>query len=211
MEKPTVDEVRQLFSELVIPFYGIKRDMYVPLGRHRAENDAEQSWSLGLIACALAERLDPGLDVGKIAELAIVHDLIEIPAGDTSIWDTEAAGSKEQREEEALLELATRFSDFPWIVQLIREYEEKSSPEAIYLWSIDKYVASFMRLVDHEAGNLFYKDQAGLTLDAYKKGIEPTRQKAHAHPGVGEIYEEVYNIFISNPEWFVPIREPGGL
>lgn len=202
MEKPSVDEVKRLFSGLVMPFYEVQRDMHVPLAQRRPENDAEHSWSLGLIACALAERLDPGLDIGKIAQLSIVHDLVEIAAGDTSVWDTRNLPSKQERERQAFLSLEQQFSDFPWIIRTIEEYETKSTPDAVFVWAVDKYIATLMRLMDHEAGNRFYKDEVQLTLDDYVRRLEATRQKAHAHPAVGEMYEAVYEQFLSHPEWF---------
>lgn len=204
MKKPSVDEMKKIFTGLVLPFYDLKRDMQAPLADRRAENDAEHSWSLGLIACALAARLDPELDVGKIAQLCLVHDLVEVKAEDTSVWDSQALKTKHKREKEALAVLEQEYVDFPWIAATIREYESKSSPESAFVWAVDKYIATFMRLLDHEAGYRFYKDEIGLTIDDYVERIEATRQKAHAHPAVGEMYEIVYREFINHPEWFAP-------
>src|SRR5262245_60113888 len=90
-KKPTLDELERVVRELVIPFYRVDRDMYIPKdgrGTRKLENDAEHCWSLAFLACAIAPQVDASLDVGKIAQLAIVHDVPEIFAGDVSTWDS---------------------------------------------------------------------------------------------------------------------------
>ncbi|HXY18343.1 MAG TPA: HD domain-containing protein [Candidatus Nitrosopolaris sp.] len=203
MEKTNLDEVTNLFTELVFPFYEVNRDMIAPLSERRRENDAEHSWALGLIACALAERIDTSLDVGKIAQLAAVHDLVEIGAGDTSVWDESMKATKEEREKQALIELKRKFSTFPWLVNNLEEYETRLTPEAKFVSAVDKYIAVVTRLLDARAGNRVYINEVPLTVKQYIAGIKAARHKAHAHQGVGEMYEEVYSIFLSHPEWFV--------
>jgi 5'-deoxynucleotidase YfbR-like HD superfamily hydrolase len=78
MAKPTYAEVERLFSDLVLPFYYLERDMALPGKVHRNETDAEHSWSLAFIGCSLAAKVDPSLDLGLIAQLAIVHDVLEV-------------------------------------------------------------------------------------------------------------------------------------
>lgn len=202
MEIPNFKEVGQLFEGLILPFLEIERDMRLPLSTRRTENDAEHSWSLSLIACSLAERIDESLDVGRIAELCVVHDLVEIRAGDTSVWDTEGQKTKADREEMALTEIRKDYADFSWLVAAIEEYEAKSSPEAIYVNAVDKYVAIYTRMLDCQAGNHFYVDDVPLTIEQFKERIAVPRQKAHAQPVVGELFDEVYSIFLSHPEWF---------
>jgi 5'-deoxynucleotidase YfbR-like HD superfamily hydrolase len=89
MAKPTHTDIEQLIKTIILPFYHVKRDMPLPAGERRWENDAEHSWSVALLACALAPEVDPQLDLGKIAQYAIAHDLVEVYADDTSTFATE--------------------------------------------------------------------------------------------------------------------------
>ena len=49
----------------------------------RRENDAEHSWHIGVMAMLLREYADPAVDVERVVKMCLVHDLIEIYAGDT--------------------------------------------------------------------------------------------------------------------------------
>src|ERR1700754_3897506 len=64
----------------------------------RRENDAEHSWHLAMAVLLLAEYSDEPLDVARAVELVLVHDLVEIYAGDTSIYDSAALVDQEARE-----------------------------------------------------------------------------------------------------------------
>jgi putative hydrolase of HD superfamily len=64
----------------------------------RPENSAEHSWHIALTALVLAERADPPVDVGRVLAMCVVHDLVEIDAGDTPPWDTEGRATKAERE-----------------------------------------------------------------------------------------------------------------
>jgi putative hydrolase of HD superfamily len=67
----------------------------------RAENDAEHSWHLCLCVIVLAEHSNqPGLDILKVLKMVIIHDLVEIDAGDTFAYDT--AGMVGQHDREAV-------------------------------------------------------------------------------------------------------------
>jgi putative hydrolase of HD superfamily len=67
----------------------------------RAENSAEHSWHLALAAVTLAEWAPPGVNLQRVLELVVVHDLVEIDAGDTFAYDVAANISKAERERAA--------------------------------------------------------------------------------------------------------------
>lgn len=67
----------------------------------RRENSAEHSWHLALMAMALAEHADERIDVGRVIRLVLVHDIIEIDAGDTFAYDVAGYLDKAEREERA--------------------------------------------------------------------------------------------------------------
>ena len=67
----------------------------------RAENSAEHSWHLALMASVLAEHAGPGIDGGRVLRMLLVHDLVEIDAGDTFAYDATANVGREARERRA--------------------------------------------------------------------------------------------------------------
>ena len=65
----------------------------------RAENDAEHSWALCLCVIVLAEHANhPGLDLLRVLKMVILHDLVEIDAGDTFAYDTARMADQHERE-----------------------------------------------------------------------------------------------------------------
>src|SRR5688572_11298710 len=101
--RPSFQDIEKVMRELVLPFSAIDRDISLSLPNgSRNENDAEHSWSLALVACMLAPHVDPKLDVGKVCQFAVVHDLTEIHAGDTSAFaPDDDHQTKEEREHQA--------------------------------------------------------------------------------------------------------------
>jgi len=108
----------------------------------RPENDAEHSWHLGLAAIVLAEHAnEPGLDLLRVLKMVIIHDLVEIDAGDTFAYD--AAGMAGQHEREA--RAADRvFGMLPGdqaaaFRALWDEFEERRTPEARFAAALDRF------------------------------------------------------------------------
>jgi 5'-deoxynucleotidase YfbR-like HD superfamily hydrolase len=197
--QPTHADIETLLKTLVLPFYHVKREMRLPMGERRLENDAEHSWSLAFLACSLAPQVDVTLDIGKLCQFAIAHDLVEVYADDTPVFgDTEALLSKEEREEKALEAIAKESTPFPWIIQTITEYERKDSNEAKFIYALDKYIATAYDYIDE--GRLFR--QRKMTLVEYNKTLESHRIKAHSHQAVGKYYDEVRSLLDSHPEYF---------
>lgn len=199
MSKPALTELEHLMRVLVFPFYQVERDAMPPITPRRFENDAEHSWSVALLACSLAPEVDKNLDVGKVAQFALVHDLIEVFAGDTSPWHTEEIRiSKEAREHEAVQQMATHFSAFPWITETIKAYESKSCNEATYVWAVDKIIILLLRYLDQGK----YYIENSITKQLFDERLVTHRKKAHAHPVIGNYYEQLLELFAEHPEYF---------
>lgn len=117
----------------------ITRQTYLSDGS-RKENDAEHSWHLALMAFVLAEYANEPIDVLKTMKMVLLHDVIEIDAGDTYAYDTE--GNKTKRERE--LKAADRiFGLLPKeqgeeFRSLWDEFEEMETPEAKFANMLDK-------------------------------------------------------------------------
>jgi putative hydrolase of HD superfamily len=117
----------------------------------RRENTAEHSWHLALMALVLAPNSAEPIDVGRVVEMLIIHDLVEIDAGDTFVYDTEAAAQKEA------LELAAADRLFALIPgnsgthlrAAWDEYEAAATPEARYAHSIDRLAPLLLNHANH--------------------------------------------------------------
>src|SRR5690242_19476962 len=99
MPEPALEDLEHLMTKLMFPLYQIERDAVPPIEPRRYENDVEHSWSVAFLACSLAPEIDKTLDLGKIAQFAIVHDLLEVFSGDTSPWHSQAIRESEEKRE----------------------------------------------------------------------------------------------------------------
>jgi 5'-deoxynucleotidase YfbR-like HD superfamily hydrolase len=199
MAQPSVDDLQMLFRDIVLPFYQIDRATPLRFAPGTYENDAEHSWSLALMACALAPHIDKSLDVGRIAEFATVHDLVEVYAGDTSNFGNESdKASKDKREHAALRKIQTKLTAFPWISETIEQYEMQISEEAKFVKSVDKLITL---LIDYLEGGLFYKENR-ITVAQWKRVLQKHREKASKHSGAFKYYDELWNLLLANPHFF---------
>ncbi len=78
----------------------VERQSFI-LDTHRRENTAEHSWHVAMLALVLADRAGADVDLGRVVLLLLVHDIVEIDAGDTGIYDDDEATSKAEREARA--------------------------------------------------------------------------------------------------------------
>lgn len=108
----------------------------------RAENDAEHSWHLCLCVIVLVEHANvPTLDVLRVLKMLIVHDLVEIDAGDTFAYDTAAMADQHAREAVAAERI---FGLLPpdqakAFRALWDEFEAKKTPEAKFATAVDRF------------------------------------------------------------------------
>lgn len=117
----------------------IIRQTYLANGS-RKEDDAEHSWHLTLMAFVLAEYANEPIDVLKTMKMVMLHDVIEIDAGDTYAYDEVANQTKKKRETEAADRLFSilpidQEADFR---ELWDEFEAMSTPEAKFANTLDK-------------------------------------------------------------------------
>ena len=110
------------------------------IAAERRENDAEHSWHLALMVTVLAEYSDVPLDVGRTTQLVLLHDLVEIYAGDTFLYDAAGAADQQRREQAAADRL---FALLPAdqaarLRAMWDEFEERRTPEARFAKAIDR-------------------------------------------------------------------------
>ncbi len=118
---------------------GILRRSYLVDGSRR-ENSAEHSWHVAVMAVVLAEHANEPVDVGRVVKMLRVHDIVEVDAGDTFVYDTAAAGAKIERERRAAERL---FGLLPGaqgeeLRSLWEEFEAAGTPEARFAAALDR-------------------------------------------------------------------------
>ena len=124
-----IDKVKNIF-----------RQTYLADGK-RKENDAEHSWHLAVMAVLLKEHMKEAVDVARVMTMVLIHDLVEIDAGDTYAYDD--AGAKTKRERE--LKAADRiFGLLPedqgrYFRELWDEFEEYQSADAKFAHLLDNF------------------------------------------------------------------------
>lgn len=107
----------------------------------RHENDAEHSWHLGVMAILLSEYANTrNLNVLHVVKMVLIHDIVEIDAGDTFCYDEKGALDKREREEKAADRI---FNILPAdqakeVRDLWEEFEECSTPEAKFANALDR-------------------------------------------------------------------------
>lgn len=105
----------------------------------RKENDAEHAWHAAVMAILLSDYANEKIDVLKTVTMLLIHDIVEIDAGDTYAYDEEAKQTQKQRETEAANRI---FGMLPEekrnnIRKLWEEFEERKTPEAKFARVMD--------------------------------------------------------------------------
>lgn len=118
----------------------IFRQTYLADGR-RKENDAEHSWHLALMAVLLKEHMNEDADVARVMIMVLIHDLVEIDAGDTYAYDEKGAQTKREREVKAAERI---FGILPedqgrYFRELWEEFEAYETPEAKFAHLLDNF------------------------------------------------------------------------
>lgn len=119
------------------------------------ESDTDHTVMLGWIAPALARRCFPALDVGLVAQFALVHDMPEVYAGDTPTLRITEEGrrAKAGREAAAVERLDAEFGErLPWVPFTLALYEKQILPEARFVRGLDKCMPKIVHLLDGCAG-----------------------------------------------------------
>jgi putative hydrolase of HD superfamily len=111
------------------------------MDKSRLENTAEHSWHVSLMAIVLQEHANvPLMDLNRVIRMLLLHDLVEIDAGDTFAYDTQGYLDKEERESAAATRL---FGMLPedqrgeWL-DLWREFEDGETYESQYAAALDR-------------------------------------------------------------------------
>ena len=142
---------------------------------NRKENDAEHSWHLAVAAFLLKEYAAQEVDVLKVILMVLIHDLVEIDAGDTYAYDAKGAETKRAREEAAAERI---FGILPedqgmYFRELWEEFERYESADAKYAHLLDNFQPL---LLNHESGGVSWREHGVKKSQIYKRNekIEET-------------------------------------
>lgn len=108
-------------------------------GHGRNENDAEHAWHMAIMAFLLKEYANEEVDISKVMLMYLIHDVVEIDAGDTYAYDEVNLKTQKEREDKAKERIFSMLPDDQKdiLISLFDEFEEGKTPEAKYAKAMD--------------------------------------------------------------------------
>lgn len=117
----------------------LRQTMLADAGRQ--ENSAEHSWHLAMMVLALAEHAPPGTDLRRVTTMVLIHDLVEIDAGDLFLYSDQAAQERQEVAERAAADRIFALLPSEQGSQLRRlwdEFNERRTPDARFARALDR-------------------------------------------------------------------------
>lgn len=156
------------------------------INEDRQENDAEHSWHLAMLAFLLAEYSNEKIDVLKTVKMVLIHDIVEIDAGDTYCYDSEGYKTKTDRETKAADRI---FGILPEdqcaeLKSLWREFEAMNTPESKFACVLDRLQPI---LLNYTKGGISWKNH-----NIKRSQVEERNQCTKY--GSEELYDYIMNI-----------------
>lgn len=170
------DKIVKLAS-IILDFGRVNRQTFHQDGLY-PESDTDHTVALGIIGATLAFKMYPSLDIGLVTQFALVHDLVEVYAGDTptlmNVNDT-FLKQKEGKEKEAFNKIKNEFgNDFNWIHQTIEKYEALDTKEARFIKILDKILPKITVILN---GAKAINDKKLATKEGAQKTFNIQREK----------------------------------
>ena len=147
-------------------------------GHGRNENDAEHAWHMAIMAYLFKEYSNENIDISKVMIMCLIHDIVEIDAGDTYAYDKEALATQKEREDAAKERI---FSLLPEdqkeeLIAIFDEFEAYETPEAKFAHAMDNFQPLLLNdsneggdWVEHGVGSdVVYKRQGKNKLGSEK-------------------------------------------
>jgi putative hydrolase of HD superfamily len=110
-------------------------------GRGRKENDAEHAWHMAVMAYLLREYANSPVDIARVMLMCLIHDVVEIDAGDTYAYDTAGLATQKAREEAAKERIFALLPEDQReeLTTVFDEFEENVTPEAGFAHAMDNF------------------------------------------------------------------------
>lgn len=182
-------------GKLVLQFARVNRVVYHEDGV-TPESDTDHTVMVSVCACALAKELySDVLDIGLVAQFAIVHDLVEAYAGDADTFGISAEDrkNKEEREHKAFLRIQAEFKEvYPWLPDMIEKYERYDTKEARFVKTVDKLMTKITHILNSGA----YFKARGLNKEEMWSGYQAVTRAgevkyADEFPALIELIDEM--------------------
>jgi putative hydrolases of HD superfamily len=143
VERPEIRDIDGLveFLREIDQLKSIERRSWLMDGSRR-ENSAEHSWHIALMALILAPYANQPVNVDRVVRMLLIHDLVEIYAGDTFAYDRTGRSEAAQREEEAARQLFAMLPETSReeLLALWQEFEARETPEARFAKAMDRFM-----------------------------------------------------------------------
>lgn len=181
------------FTKFTHKFQKITRTINV-VGENRKENDLEHSGQLALLAFYIIDSNDLNLNSGLAVKYALVHDFVEVYAGDVFLYtkDQKAKELKKSREHDALEKLSQTYAEFAALHELIRNYEESK-----FIYALDKIITLLNNYLDNGKS---WKEE-GITLEMV---IKNKSEKVAVSPEVKVYFDQLVEILKENEMQLFP-------
>ncbi len=155
----------------------------------RKENDAEHSWHIVLAAVLLKEHAEAEIDLLKVMTMALIHDLVEIDAGDTYAYDDKAAETKREREVKAAERI---FGMLPedqgaYFRELWEEFEAYESDDAKYAHLLDNFQPL---LLNSASGGKSWTEHGVRKSQIYKRNAKIEETSASVWQNMKELVDK---------------------
>lgn len=155
-------------QQLIADFAKVERMPELANNKKR-ENDVEHSFGLALTCWYLLPKIAPELNLEKVLQYALAHDLVELHAGDTFVFDHVNAASKDQREEQAITQLEKDWPDFPDLATFAKGYMDKLDEEARFVKAVDKLLPVIMIELNDDPTIFWNKHKITLAMEQDNK------------------------------------------
>lgn len=175
---------KETVQRLVNDLFRLRRNHYVPQSKLR-EDVVLHSYSVAVLSWYFFELLKPKLDLKKILQYALVHDMPEVYAGDVNSYANQnLRKQKEVDEALAIQKLRDEFAtDFQPLVLQLEAYEDKSDEESVFVWSVDNIQAKVQGNLD--IMRTYYEQ--GISKADYTDYLESIQKRIH--PSLQALFE----------------------
>ena len=170
----------------------ILRQNYIADGSRR-ESDTDHSWHIAVMCFILAEHANEEINVEKTMKMLLIHDLVEIDAGDTYAYDKEANGDKREREVRAADRIFNLLPEdqAEKMRNLWEEFEEGKTPEAKFANTLDKVQPA---MLNDRAGGKSWEEHGV----EYSQVLERNKDTAAGSQILWDYTEEILNENVRN-------------
>jgi putative hydrolases of HD superfamily len=184
------------FVKFMHEFREVERYEGSKLGK-KAETDSEHSYQMAMVAWFLIEQDNLKLNKELCLMYALAHDLVEIYAEDTFIFDQKKKFSKHQREKEALIKIKKRFSNFKNLIKIIQNYEKRKDRESNFIYILDKLLPPIQIYLEN--GKMWHKKKV-----SFVKQVEYKTKIISSSPYFNEYWRELVKKLTKNKKIYFP-------